>query len=227
MAVHSMSQLIARTAASGAPKALVAKLERAMHTRVLGSPATGSGVPAQKEEGAASSPSGLGDGVAKVMIAQRKDRLKDAALGRVAKAEREVADEKVKSFAAKERAKELARHARWEAEAEEERKRLAAKRAEKEAAHQQLLHAAHVKQQTQTKALQAVERRDEQQLKALEARRATLMAGSAQGGGDATVLNAGARMTSLFEGKEKLHQLRQQFKGLELVCVCACVCPTV
>ena len=62
----AMSELIAKTAAGEAPRALGAKLARAMREKVLG---LGGGVAA-----------GLGEDVATMMVAQRADTLRDKML---------------------------------------------------------------------------------------------------------------------------------------------------
>lgn len=228
----SMSQLIAKTAGSGAPKALASKLARAMHTKVLRDARTtsssGTSAPAMW-----ASESRLGEGVSTVMIAQEKDTLKDEQLAQRAALKREEADRRVKDFAARERAKEVARHQHWEEQAKLERSRLAREAQAKQAAHQHLLHAAHVRQESESKALRAVEQRDEQELKQLQARQAKLM--GAQSGTDATLMNEGARMASLYEGKEKTQQLRKQYAGICFKCAvfsctlfawpCICILP--
>jgi hypothetical protein len=120
----------------------------------------------------------------------------------------------VRAFAAKERAAEEARHVQWEAEAKGERRRLAKERKASEEEHERKLDAAHAKQLSQATALQTEEAHEEAQLKQLERRRAALLQGGAGGFGDATLTNEGARMTLLFEGKDKVHQLRLQFQGM-------------
>ena len=102
-----MSELIAKTAAGRVPKALAAKLARAMREKVVGG-------------GAAA---GLGEDVATVMVAQRADTLHDEHLAAESAHKRAQADAKVRAFAAKERAKEEAQHARWEEKAKAERRR--------------------------------------------------------------------------------------------------------
>jgi len=153
----------------------------------------------------------LGEGVSTVMAAQRKDTLKDAQLRVHAQRKAARADQKVVDFAAKERAKEMARHELWETQAKRERGEERRASHSKKVKFEQKLHAAHVRQQEQTGALKAVETRAEGQLKELEAQRATLLGGSHSQ--DATLMNQGVRMTRLFEGKEKVNELRQQYKA--------------
>ena len=68
-----------------------------------------------------------------------------------------------------------------------------------------------------------MEDRAEQQLEELEKRRAALLQAGGVGG-DATLMNQGARMTSLFQGKEMVHQLRVQFKGKHACFGSVCGC---
>ena len=120
----------------------------------------------------------------------------------------------MRAFAAKERAAEEARHMQWEEKAKAERRRLAKERKASEEEHQMKLHAVHAKQRSQATALETEERHAEAQLKELQRRRAALLQGGGGGFGDATLMNQGARMTLLFERKDKVHQLRLRFQGM-------------
>jgi hypothetical protein len=202
----SLSGLIAKTAAHGAPKALATKLASALRTQVF----AGKGVLLRKGKAVAAAALGtLGEDVGTVMIAQQKDTLKDEKLQGEAKRKAAEADEKVQRFAAEEHAKELARHKRWEEEAEQERAHILHESHLKRERHEEQIRSAHEKQHSQNEALRAVETRAKAQLKQLEAQRAALLgSGSGQ---DATLMNQGARMTSLFEGKEKADKLRKEF----------------
>jgi len=204
----SMAELIARTAAKGAPKALATKLASALRSQVFAGKHLGA---ATLSTGAAFSAASLGQDVGTVMLAQQKDTMRDKELQRQAASKAAEADKKVLKFAAKEHAKEVARHARWERQAAEERARILHESRAKKEQHEAQIRGEHEKQHSQSAALRAVEARAEGQLKQLEKQRAELLGGA--GGEDATLMNQGARMTTLFEGKEKADELRTEYQA--------------
>jgi len=203
----SMAELIAKTAATGAPKALATKLASALRSQVF----AGKGAATLRTGAAvaAASLGALGEDVGTVMMAQQKDTLRDKDLQRQAASKAAEADKKVLDFAAKEHAKEVARHEQWEKQAAEERARILHESRAKKEQHEAQIHSAHERQHSQSAALREVETRAEAQLKQLEKQRAELL-GSA-GSEDATLMNQGARITTLFERKEKADELRKEY----------------
>ena len=186
-----MAELIATTAAHGAPKALRKKLSRVLRHQLF---AVGGA---------------LGEGVGTAMVAQGRDTLRDDRLQEASARKAHAAHAKVMQFAAEEKAKAAARHQEWEATARKQRDAIVKKSRAKAAAHARLLQQVHKEQNSHLAVLKGIEARDEHTLKALQVQRAKLL--SVSGGHDATLMNQGARMTRLFAAKNTAQVLREDY----------------